>query len=103
MAKRIVFIGAGSFTFTRNLCRDVLTFPAFRDAELVLVDINDENLEMARQMVSRIVEAGNYPAKIICTKDRVEALKGADGVLCTILVGSQGGHPRHIDIPISTA
>jgi len=100
MAKRIVFIGAGSYTFTRNLCRDLLTFPAFRDAELVLMDISDENLELARKMVTRIVEAGNYPAKVICTKDRVEALKGADGVLCTILVGTREERASDVDIPM---
>lgn len=99
MPKRIVFIGAGSYVFTRNLCRDLLTFPAFRDAELVLMDISDENLELARRMVTRIVEAGNYPAKVICTKDRVEALKGADGVLCTIMVGSREERAADIDIP----
>lgn len=99
MAKRIAFIGAGSYTFTRNLCRDLLTFPAFRDAEIVLMDISDENLELARKMVTRIVEAGNYPAKVICTKDRAEALKGADGVLCTILVGSREERASDIDIP----
>lgn len=100
MAKRIVFIGAGSFVFTRNLCRDLLTFPAFRDAELVLMDISDEKLDLARKMVSRIVDAGSYPAKIICTKDRAEALKGADGVLCTILVGSREERASDVDIPM---
>ena len=100
MAKRIVFIGAGSYTFTRNLGRDLLTFPAFQDAELVLMDISDENLELARKMVTRIVEAGNYPAKVICTKDRAEALKGADGVLCTILVGSRAERASDVDIPM---
>ncbi|MGI5898533.1 MAG: alpha-glucosidase/alpha-galactosidase [Christensenellales bacterium] len=100
MAKRIVFIGAGSYTFTRNLCKDLLTFQAFRDAELVLVDISDTNLELARKMVTRIVEAGNYPAKVICTKDRTEALKGADGVLCTILVGDREARASDVDIPM---
>ena len=99
MAKRIVFIGAGSFVFTRNLCRDLLTFPAFQDAELVLMDISDENLDLARRMVTRIVEAGHYPAKVICTKDRREALKGADGVLCTVMVGSKQEREADIDIP----
>ena len=100
MAKRIVFIGAGSFVFTRNLCRDLLTYPAFRDAEIVLMDISDEKLALARSMVTRIVEAGNYPAKVICTKDRAAALKGADGVLCTILVGSREERASDIDIPM---
>ena len=99
MAKRIVFIGAGSFVFTRNLCRDLLTFPAFQDAELVLMDVSDSQLELAAKMVNRIVEAGNYPAKVICTKDRVEALKGADGVLCTIRVGTREECNLDVDIP----
>ncbi|MGI5899757.1 MAG: alpha-glucosidase/alpha-galactosidase [Christensenellales bacterium] len=100
MAKRIVFIGAGSFNFTRSLCRDLLTFPAFADAELVLVDISDQQLELARKMVTKIVEAGRYPAKVICTKDRKEALKGADGVLCTILVRKREDRHSDIDIPM---
>ncbi|MGI6201335.1 MAG: alpha-glucosidase/alpha-galactosidase [Christensenellales bacterium] len=100
MAKKIVFIGAGSFTFTRNLTRDILTFDAFKDADLWLVDINPDNLEIARTMVQRIVDLGNYPAKVHCTLDRVEALKGgADGVLCTILVGTPEVVRLELDIP----
>ena len=38
MSRKIVFIGAGSVTFTRNLVRDLLTFPAFKDAVIGLVD-----------------------------------------------------------------
>ena len=41
MAK-IVFIGAGSFSFTRSLVKDVLTFPNLKDATLVLMDIDRE-------------------------------------------------------------
>ena len=29
--KKFAFIGGGSFGFTRNLVKDLLTFPAFRD------------------------------------------------------------------------
>lgn len=85
MSKKFVLIGAGSYVFTRNLVRDILTFPAFRDAELHLVDINPENLENARRAVTHIVEAGGYPAKVFCTTDRREALPGADGVLSMLM------------------
>lgn len=85
MAKKFVLIGAGSYSFTRNLVRDILTFPAFRDAELHLVDINPANLENARKAAAHIIEAGNYPAKVFCTTDRREALPGADGVLSMLL------------------
>ena len=44
MGKKFAFIGSGSVVFTRNLVRDILTFPAFADCEIALMDINEENL-----------------------------------------------------------
>ena len=82
--RKIVFVGAGSFIFTRNLVRDALTFPAFRDCHIALVDISPEKLEFARLAVSRIVDEGGYPATITTTTDRTEALPGADAVIITI-------------------
>ena len=35
MPKKIAFIGAGSFGFTRTLVKDILTFPALADAEQI--------------------------------------------------------------------
>ena len=99
MPKKIVFIGAGSFIFTRSLSRDILTFDALRDAELWLVDINPDNLEMARRMVQRYVDEGHYPATVHCTLDRREALPGADGILCTIQVGGREALKDEIGIP----
>ena len=64
MAKKIVFIGSGSLVFTRNLVRDLLTFEAFRDAEIALVDINETNLALSKKAVDGIVEKGGYPAKV---------------------------------------
>ncbi|GAH83490.1 unnamed protein product, partial [marine sediment metagenome] len=85
---RVTFIGAGSLGFTRGLVRDLLTFERLRDAELVLMDIDRERLEFARKAVQSIVDRGQYPATVVATLDRREALKGADAVLCTILSGS---------------
>lgn len=97
--RKIVFIGAGSFIFTRSLCRDILTFDALKDAELWLVDINPENLEMARRMVQRYIDEGHYPATVHCTLDRREALPGADGILCTIQVGGYEALKDELGIP----
>ena len=46
---KIAFIGAGSLGFTRNLVRDILTFPRLADAEIALMDINEERLDFARR------------------------------------------------------
>lgn len=42
--KKFAFIGGGSFGFTRKLVKDILTFPAFQDAEIALMDIDEERL-----------------------------------------------------------
>ena len=97
--KKITFIGGGSFEFTRSLVRDLFTFPAFRDAEIALMDINEERLGYIKQACEKIVRIGNYPAKITATTDRIEALKGADGVVCTILAGDVDVWQYDITIP----
>lgn len=97
--KKIAFIGAGSFGFTRNLVRDILSFPALSDCTLALMDIDEERLSYSKQAVDKIVAAGNYPAKVIATTDRVEALKGADGVVCTILAGGVNIWRHDVEIP----
>lgn len=84
MPKKFVFIGAGSLQFTRELVRDILTFPVFHDATIALVDINEDNLALVKKAIDHIVTEGKYPAKVIATTDRKTVLEGADGVLTTI-------------------
>ena len=99
MAKKIAFIGAGSIGFTRALVRDILSFPAFEDVHIALMDINAERLDFIHRVVKRIIEAGNYPATVTATMDRAEALKGADGVVTTILHGEVDVWQHDILIP----
>ncbi|MCJ7660794.1 MAG: alpha-glucosidase/alpha-galactosidase, partial [Anaerolineales bacterium] len=96
---KITFIGAGSLGFTGELVRDILTFPLLGDATISLMDINAERLEFAHKAVTKLVEAGNHPAKVEATLDRVEALRGADVVLTTILSGSTEVWRHDIEIP----
>ncbi len=96
---KIAFIGAGSLGFTRNLVRDILTFPLLEDATLTLMDIDAERLDFAYKSVRRIVEMGDYPAKVEATMDRIEALRDADVVLVTILVGGTDVWRYDIEIP----
>ncbi len=98
MAK-IVFIGAGSWGFTRTLVKDLLTFPNMADAEIALVDIDTDRLAMAEQAVSKIIAMGKYPATVKATTKRREALAGADAVMVTILCGSTDVWQHDILIP----
>jgi len=97
---KIAFVGAGSFGFTRTLVKDILTFPLLQDAELALMDIDPERLDYSTRAVQRIVDEGNYPAKVTSTMDRREALDGADAVLITILAGGVQVWRHDIEIPM---
>lgn len=99
MSKKFAFIGAGSFGFTRSLVRDILSFPAFEDATIALMDIDQERLDAIKRACDRIVEEGRYPAKVFATTDRIEALKNADGVITTILQGDCDVWQHDILIP----
>lgn len=99
MSRKFAFIGAGSFVFTRNLVRDIMTYPAFADAEICLMDVDADRLEYIRRAVQFIIEKGKYPARVTATQDRVEALQGADGVVCTILHGDVDVWRHDIEIP----
>ena len=96
---KIAFIGAGSLGFTRGLVRDLLTFPLLEDATIALMDIDPERLDFSRRAVEKIVQMGNYPAKVVATLDRVEALRDADVVLTTILAGGTEVWRHDIEIP----
>jgi len=100
--KKITFIGSGSVTFTRNLARDILTFPAFSDCEIALMDIDPENLELSRLAVEKIIsESGDKcKAKVTATTDRKKALKNADGVLCTIECSDDRTTASDVNVPL---
>ena len=96
---KIAFIGAGSFGFTRGLVKDLLTFPALRDSTITLMDINKERLTFSKKAVERIIREGKYPARVVATMNRRDALKGANAVVCTILAGGVDVWQYDITIP----
>ena len=85
--KKFAFIGAGSYIFTRNLVRDLFTFPAFEDCHIALMDINPLRLEKITACVNKINAAFGNKATVTSTMNRAEALEGADGVVCTVFNG----------------
>jgi alpha-galactosidase len=98
MAK-IAFIGAGSFEFTRALAGDILTFPLLEGSELALMDIDAERLEFSRRAVEHLLAAAGKRATITATRNRREALSGADAVICAILSGGVEVWRSDIEIP----
>jgi alpha-galactosidase len=100
MGIKIAMIGAGSLGFTRQLMTDVLTVPELTDTEFRFMDISKRNLDMVSKICRRDIEASGLKATIVPTMDRVEAIKGADYVCCTIRHGGLEAFTRDIAIPL---
>ena len=84
---RIVFIGAGSTVFARNLMGDILSFPELSSSTIVLHDINEERLRTSEIVGHKIIETLGVSAKIEATTDRRAALAGANYVITMFQVG----------------
>ncbi len=53
---KVAMVGAGSVGFTRRLLMDILAVPDLRDTEFRLMDISEENLEMASNLCRKMIE-----------------------------------------------
>lgn len=99
LMKKIAFIGAGSVGFTTAVVKDLATYPAFNDANICLMDINEYHLQEITKCVERIKREFEVDFTITSTTDREEALKGADAVLCTVFNGDVDIWRHEIEIP----
>ena len=84
---RIVFIGAGSTVFARNLMGDILSFPELSSSTIVLHDINEERLRTSEIVGHKIIETLGVTATVEATTDRRKALAGANYVITMFQVG----------------
>ncbi|HZJ26996.1 MAG TPA: alpha-glucosidase/alpha-galactosidase [Acidimicrobiia bacterium] len=84
---KIVFVGAGSTVFARNLLGDILLREELAASEIMLFDIDAERLETSELVARRVADALGAPAAITATTDRRAALDGADYAINMIQVG----------------
>ena len=96
--QKIAIIGAGSVSFSRKLVNDLLFFDAFKDAEIRLMDIDEERLEFARNTMAVVNEKRNAGATFVATTDRRQALDGADFVIIMLQVGGDAATQVDFDI-----
>src|SRR5882757_4508872 len=97
---RIVFLGAGSTVFAKNLLGDILSYPELSDANIVLHDINPERLSTSEIVAHRVAHALDAHPKIESTPDRRAALDGADYAISMIQVaGYKPGTVIDFEIP----
>ncbi len=89
MAK-IVFMGAGSSVFVKNVVGDCMLSPVLKDSEFALYDIDPVRLEDSRRMLTALNHNMGGHAVItsyLGVAKRRDALAGADYVINAIQVG----------------
>lgn len=96
---QVVFLGAGSVVFTRQLINDLLRFDDLPKLSLVLHDINPDRLEVARGTALQLSERSGRPLDVTATLDRREALRGADFVVNMMQVGGIDATRVDLEIP----
>ncbi|CEN76291.1 family 4 glycosyl hydrolase [[Clostridium] sordellii] len=85
---KIIFLGAGSTIFAKNVLGDCMLTEALRDFEIALYDIDEKRLDESYNMLSIINKTLNKSrANINKYKDRKEALRGAKYIVNAIQVG----------------
>src|SRR2546427_12711225 len=100
MSPRIVFVGAGSVEFTKNLLGDILTFPELESSEIVLHDIDSSRLETGVAIARWTNDAVGAAARVSSTLDRHAALEGADYVINMVQVGGHDATLLDFELPL---
>ncbi len=96
---RVAFVGAGSVEFTRDLVRDLFSFPELSDIELSLHDIDEGRLATAEHVARLGAERHAAHPTIRASLDRRTALEGADAVVNMIAVGGHAATTTDFDVP----
>jgi alpha-galactosidase len=96
---KIVFNGAGSAEFTKELLADILGFEALAGSTIALFDVDRERLDTAAAIARWTAGALGAPATIEAHLDRRAALDGADHVISMIRVGGHQGLKLDFEIP----
>jgi alpha-galactosidase len=96
---RVAFVGAGSVEFTRDLVRDLFSFPELREIELALHDIDPERLAVGEYLARSAAAAHGAEPRITATLDRREAFEGASAVVNMIAVGGHAATTVDFEVP----
>jgi alpha-galactosidase len=96
---RIVFVGAGSVVFTRDLLADILRFPELTDVRIALHDIDPERLATAEATARQVADQVSASPVVTGHRSRREALAGADFVINMVQVGGIEATRTDFEVP----
>lgn len=96
---KITIIGAGGVVFPLTLIRDIVSFPALRDATLTLMDINPVTLQHTLNGAQTLIMRNNLPTRLEATTDRRAALLDAAYVIVCFQIGGLEAYKLDVEIP----
>lgn len=98
---KVIMLGAGS-AFTQRLVTDVLNVSALTGGEIALVDIDTARLELADQLIQKVIKVMGKEAtwSVTATTDRRKVLPGADYIINCIEVSGTQAVRYDNDIPL---
>jgi len=99
MMKKIVFVGAGSIVFTKNLLSDMFLYPELKDTFIGLMDIDEERLQVTVKMAQIMRNEKGSNSKIEAYTELESALRDADYVINTVQIGGKDATYVDFDIP----
>jgi alpha-galactosidase len=84
---KIAFIGAGSAVFAMDMVRDLCLTPGLGGSSIAMMDVDRGRLDAVHSMATRYAAEVGSRVRFSKTTKRSEALKDADFVIDTVLVG----------------
>ncbi|MGI6490629.1 MAG: hypothetical protein ACOXZ7_08920 [Sphaerochaeta sp.] len=97
--QRIVFIGAGSVVFSKQLLVDILSFEEFHDCCFVFEDIDPERLKLTEKVARMFIEQHRSKATVELYDNIQDAVNGADFVINLVQVGGFDSTRKDFEIP----
>jgi len=96
---KISIIGAGS-AFTKNLAVDILTIDGLNEGLIALVDLDPERLEIAHQLVEKIIGLTGKKWRVISSTNRRDVIGHSDFVINQIEVAGLYTVKNEFEIPL---
>lgn len=97
---KVAIIGAGSLVFTKQFLNDMFNTPCMAGSTYALMGPTMWKLEKMKQYADLLIEKNKLDAHVYCTTDRRDALKDADFVILTFLIGGNDAYKHDIEIPL---
>lgn len=96
---KISIIGAGS-AFTQHIITDILSISALEGGTIALVDIEERRLQLARQLVEKIIARIGGQWTVLASTDRREVIGGSKFVINQIEVAGLATVKNEYEIPL---